>query len=264
MACKKKKNSFFAFARQHVCHPRPDLSEAIEALACRYITRDAIKDNAYEIKALFDELNAVAHAKRISRCVTPPPSDLPLPFQEELLELSAMLERVAAPVGWAVPLADEDATVESLLENTPSNFDAAALAVVFRGERWVDAHAMLEKWREPDGDLATWENFFFAFDARARCEWSELDERGEHFGGAWKAPLQTEENRHASELCRERNARALFALNYPKHAVLWTAVARRFFFRPESVSLPYSKVACEWMKRKLDQCAAMRCARVTT
>jgi len=236
----------------------PPLPEPDGALVCRFFERYGIANDANKLKRLYDDFEAVALARHdAARAMgggswySYPP--LPLPYEEELQELGAMMARVAAPRGWSTPLEDANSSLGSLLEGLDSDWSDEVKSHVFRGLlHWPLAQEMLEKWRTPDGTLATWEGFFAAFDDKACSDWSRMDERGECFGGAWKAHEGSAEQANASLICRERNARALFAMPYPKRAVLWTAVEHGCSTRAESV--PFTKVLCEWMRRKLAQC----------
>lgn len=225
-----------------------------EELRARLEARAQLARDGTALRQLQDDL--LQHAEAVQRARDAESrgtglvfyGDTPLPYQELIAELDGLLEAAEAPPGWTDP--DDHYTVASLLGDTLIEEDSQWMLPRRYGgiPTWRDAAEMLRAWRTPDGELSTWQGFFDAFHVQACADWSKMDERGESYGGAWKAPEDSDEHKQAWDLCRERNARALFAMPYPKHALLWS-VEYGCGFRRESV--PFSKMLCEWTARKL-------------
>lgn len=227
--------------------------EASPSIVDRYARRHEL--DAAQVNVLYSDLLTVAQA-RLDFYTRGIMLNTPVPYGEELHELETMIQRVEAPLGWDAPV---HATFRDMLNGpqgppTPWDDYHGVIDKPFnRGlYNWTEARVMLDKWNTPDGDLAAWDSFYKAFTDQACTEWGKMDETDKSFGGAWAVEAERD---NAWNLCHERNARALFNLPYPKHAVLWTV---DYGCRTRRESVPHSKMLCEWMRRKLLNVAAAK------
>lgn len=185
-----------------------------------------------------DATEAVEQRLRFFGVSVPPPFDLTLG------DISLRLEALEAPPSWRAKVRQAGSFVE-LQDGAPSDTGTGLerIATFCPVDRWMEYRDLRERyWQKDDGALAEWDGFWAAFDERACSEWGKMDELGVSFGGPWAA-----DDPDAFTLCRELNARALFALPYPKHAVLWLACVQGCCTRLESV--PYVRAMCEWFRR---------------
>lgn len=102
------------------------------------------------------------------------------------------------------------------------------------------------RWDEPD---ITKEEFDEWLDKHLCSDWAKQDRHGECYGGFWKCPKGSYENKNAYLLTLEDNIKGLHDLPYPRCIIVKT-IESGCANRQESVA--YSNFVCEWIKRKKD------------
>ncbi len=212
------------------------------------------------LQTLLDDMWQLSNDTACNRrawCWPPPPS----PFDQDLTLVRKMIEKRDMPAEWERKLPEAECT--PLIGDTPcSQAWIDKLDDNLRPFTWTDFKAFREIWngysiitydeynyetqKHEDIviDVETWEGFWKYFDDKACSDWCKMDELGECYGGPWK-----DDPDNAYTRCKEMNGRALFALPYPKRAVLQTAVVYGCNNRAECV--PYSKILCEWTHRMM-------------
>jgi hypothetical protein len=190
---------------------------------------------------------------------------LPKLGQEWQDAVDARLCELEAPRGWGAPLV---VSVRTLLDGarlwggwraTPEDV-AARDAAPFAGLSWTVFARLARAWDAAHDDslLLEYNSFWAAVRREACTEWNRMDETGEYFVGAWRAPEGSEERDNAFHLTFDRNVAALWALPYPKTVVL---EALRLWCH-EGVA--HTRIVCEWTRRKRAQIAEVADAERST
>lgn len=145
--------------------------------------------------------------------------------------IHARLVEIEAPRAWASSLVQGTVNELAGVALTESGVPLPFVPIA----RWVEYRAVRERaWRAAPA-FEAWEAFWDVFDDEATRCWDCVD-----VAGTLVIPTAP-----ADSLCRETNARALFALPYPKAAVLWVAIDSP----SPLLSVPYVRAVCEWFRR---------------